>query len=116
MRKSVIGLLTAAILLAGTTKEASAAEPSPAIAGWDEFVGTLRDLPGRLLARLPESMRSDPQVQQEVGRLVLEALASSTIDAIGGDGDHPLFLPQIGQVLNVGQPNADTVYRVARIT
>jgi len=47
-----------------------------------------------------------PQIQQEVGRLALQALASSAIYAIGSDGDNPVFLPQIGQVLNVGQPNA----------
>ena len=90
--------------------------PPTSIAGWNELVDGLRGLPGRMLAKLPEPMRSDPQVQQEVGRLILESLASSTIDAIGGDGDHPTFLPQVNQTLNIGQPNADTVYRVARIS
>jgi hypothetical protein len=55
-------------------------------------------------------------VQQEIGRLMLEALTVSSLDALGSDGDHPVFLAQLGQTLNVGQPNADTVYRVARIT
>jgi len=91
-------------------------EDPPAVAGWNEFVDGLRGLPGRVLAKLPEPMRQDPQVQQEVGRLVLESLASSTIDALGGDGDFPAFLPVIGQLMNIGQPNADTVYRSARIT
>jgi hypothetical protein len=89
---------------------------APAIAGWNEFVDGLRGLPERMLAKLPEAMRNDPQVQQEVGRLILESLASSTLDAIGGDGDFPAFLPAVGQLLNVGQPNADTVYRIARLT
>jgi len=86
------------------------------VAGWDEFIDSLRSLPERMLARLPESMREDPQLRQEVARLALESLASNTLAAIGADGDHPVFLPSIGQVLNVGQPNADTVYRSARIT
>jgi hypothetical protein len=51
-----------------------------------------------------------------VARLALESLASCALDAIGGDGDAPAFLPTIGQLLNVGQPNADTVYRSTRIT
>jgi hypothetical protein len=85
------------------------------VAGWDELVDSLRTLPTRLLAKLPESRRNDPQVQQEVGRLALEALASSTLDAIASDGDHPTFVAQINQTLNVGQPNADTIYRLARI-
>jgi hypothetical protein len=107
---ALIGLLLSASL-------ATAADsPSPTVAGWNELIDSLRDLPARMLAKLPEPLRQDPQVQQEVGRLALEALTSSALDAIGGDGDHPAFLPQIGQLLNVGQPNADTVYRVARIT
>ena len=50
-----------------------------------------------------------------MARLALEALASVAIDTLGGDPDYPQFLPTIGQVLNVGQPNADTIYRAARI-
>jgi hypothetical protein len=87
-----------------------------AVAGWAEFVEALRTLPDRMLAKLPEPMRADPQTQQEVARLALESLASCALDAIGGDGDAPAFLPTIGQLLNVGQPNADTVYRSTRIT
>ena len=49
-------------------------------------------------------------------RLVLSAMVTGAISTIGGDGNHPVFLPQLGQVLNVGQPNADTVYRSAEIT
>ena len=86
------------------------------IAGWPEFIEALRTLPGRMLAKLPEAQRGDPQVQQEVGRLALEALTSSAMGAIASDPDHPVFVHQIGQVLNVGQPNADTIYRVARIS
>ena len=86
------------------------------IAGWQEFVETLRTLPERMLAKLPEARRNDTQMQQEVARLALESLGSTAIDAIGGDGDFPAFLPTIGQLLNVGQPNADTIYRSARIS
>lgn len=86
-----------------------------AVPGWEEFVENLRTLPAHMLAKLPNEQTQDPQVRQEVGRLALEALASSVLDALSNDADHPAFMPQIGQVLNVGQPNADTVYRVARI-
>lgn len=85
------------------------------IAGWDELLDTLHDLPRTMLARLPEEQRGDPQVQQEAARLALAALGSVTIDTLGGDPDFPQFLLTIGPVLNVGQPNADTTYRAARI-
>jgi hypothetical protein len=110
-------ILLGATIMTNTTRADSAdANNTAAIAGWSEFVDGLRDLPARMLAKLPEEQRHDPQVQQEVARLALAALASSAIDALGGDGDHPAFLAQINQTLNVGQPNADTGYRVARIT
>lgn len=81
------------------------------IPGWQEFIDRLATLPERMLAKLPEARRNDPQTRQEVVRLALESLASNVLAAIGADGDAPQFLPAIGQVLNVGQPNADTVYR-----
>lgn len=86
-----------------------------AVPGWQELADTIQSLPDRLLAKLPEAMRSDPQVQQEIGRLAMEAVASQMVEAIGGDGDAPQFLPAIGHIFNVGQPNADTIYRAATI-
>lgn len=86
------------------------------VPGWDEFIESLRTLPDRMLSKLPEARRSDPQIQQEVARLALESLASQATSAVGADGDAPLFLPSLGQVYNIGQPNADTVYRSAAIS
>lgn len=88
----------------------------PQPAGWAELVQALGDLPARMLARLTPEQRADPQIQQEVVRFTLAALAHSTLDALGQDGDHPVFMPAIGQVLDIGQPNSDTVYRTAKIT
>jgi hypothetical protein len=121
IRRWPLGLAAIALAAFSYTARAGAApaEPSPSpasVAGWGEFVESLRTLPDRMLAKLPEPLRHDPQVQQEVARLALEALASSTLETIGGDGDAPQFMPSIGQVLNVGQPNADTIYRSASIT
>jgi hypothetical protein len=102
---------------AGTPQQRpTPAAASSSVPGWNEFVDSLRTLPDRMLAMLPPGMQQDPQVQQEVARLALESLASSALDAIGADGDSPAFLPSIGEVLNVGQPNADTIYRSATLT
>jgi hypothetical protein len=109
----------AAIPLIARAQTAPAPAPAPAtsqVPGWDAFVDSLRTLPERMLAKLPPSMQADPQIRQEIARLALEAVATSTIETIGGDGDAPVFLPSIGQLLNVGQPNADTIYRAANLT
>jgi len=88
----------------------------PRIESWDAFVDGLRDLAPAMLAKLPPSLQSDPQTRQEVARLILESLAAMSLVAINGDGDRPVFLPQLNQTLNIGQPNSDTNYRWARIT
>ncbi len=120
-RKWPLGLAAVALAALPFVARAQATKPAgqpnaSSVPGWGEFAEALRTLPDRMLAKLPAAMRSDPLVQQEVARLALEALATSTLEAIGGDGDAPQFLPSIGQVLNVGQPNADTIYRAASIT
>jgi hypothetical protein len=96
--------------------ESELGAPPAQVAGWESFIDGARDLPARMLDKLPLSMRMDTQVQQEVGRLALAAIAAAALDALACDGDHPAFVPQIGQALNVGQPNADTIYRMARLT
>jgi len=117
-KRSLWPLGLAAVAMAAVPIAAAKAQDRPSqsrVPGWQEFVESLQTLPDRMLAKLPREMRRDPQVQQEVARVALESLASSTIEAIGGDGGAPQFLPVIGQLLNVGQPNADTIYRAATI-
>jgi hypothetical protein len=86
------------------------------VPAWNSFVDGLRDLAPKMLEKLPDRLRNDPQTQQEIGRLMLEALAARTIEMIAADGDHPMFLPSLNLTLNVFQPNADTIYRTANIT
>jgi hypothetical protein len=98
---------------------ASAQAPAPAandFPAWDSFTDQLHQLGSEIIAKLPDRLRNNPQVQQEAGRLLLEAVAARTIQAISGDGDHPVFLPALNVTLNVGQPNADTTYRSTPIT
>jgi len=117
---ALVGIASVALALlpsVGHAKESEgASEQASSVPGWQEFVDSLRTLPDRMIAKLPERLQNDPQVRQEVGRVALEAIASMTLEAIGGDGDAPQFLPTIGQVLNVGQPNADTIYRTTLLT
>lgn len=116
--RSVKLVALAAVALAAlpfAAKAQAAQSPVSPVEGWDSFVDSLRDLPTKMLEKLPEAMRQDPQIRAEIGRVALEAVVSSSIEALGSDAAAPVFLPAIGQVLNVGQPNADTVYKVAAV-
>jgi hypothetical protein len=93
----------------------SSSTPEESIPGWKHWTKQLEQLDSQIIAKLPARLRDDPQVRQEAGRLLLEAVASESISAIGQDGNHPVFLPSINFYLNIGQPNADTTYRSATI-
>lgn len=125
MKKRLFRLAAAGVVLAafaGTsavqaqqTPPATNAASAVTTPGWTEFLDGLRDLPARILARLPEDRRNDPHVQQEVGRLMLEALTARALEAISADPQNPVFLPSLNQTLNVYQPNSDTIYKNALI-
>jgi len=94
-----------------------AAAPEPgAVPGWTDFLDGVRDLPDRILARLPADQQKDPQIRQEAARLALSAVAAASLDALASDPEHPVFVPQLNNYLTIGQPNADTNYRSAKIT
>ena len=112
-------LTISAALLPMAAKSATPAPAVPAsdaVPGWTDYLDGVRDLPDRILARLPAEQRNDPQVRQEVGRLALSAVAAASIDALASDPDHPVFVPQINNYITIGQPNADTNYRSTKIT
>lgn len=116
---ALVALGGALIPVDSNVTAAQAANPpdsdSSSVPGWTAFVDGLRDLPDRVLARLPAEQRNDPQIREEVGRLALSAVAAATIDALTADPDHPVFTPQINNYITTGQPNADTNYRSATI-
>jgi hypothetical protein len=82
---------------------------------WEEFVEQLKPLGDRLMQRMPERLRGDPQAVQESYRLLLYGLARSLSDAVVGDRRHPMFVPEISLAQNIFQPNSDTVYKSAMI-
>jgi hypothetical protein len=116
---ALLAIGAALLPVGGAAKAASPTPTAPpaagAVPGWTDFLDGLRDLPDRILARLPVEQRNDPQIRQEAGRLALSAVAAATIDALASDPDHPVFLPQINNYITTGQPNADTNYRAAKI-
>lgn len=100
---SIVGLLLLVSVSLAFAAPAPAAADAGAIPGWKQWTSQLEQLDSQILARLPERLRNDPQVRQEAGRLLLEAVASRSIAALGDDVDHPVFLPAINFYLNVGQ-------------
>lgn len=110
----ILGLLLVSATMASGAQSLTTAENN-SIPGWKQWTSQLEQLDSQILSRLPERLRNDSQVRQEAGRLLLEAVASKSIAALGDDVDHPVFLPSINFYFNIGQPNADTTYRSAAI-
>lgn len=108
-------LFASLMLIASQAVAETPSVPDDSILGWKHWTTQLEQLDTQIIAKLPARLRNDPQVRQEAGRLLLEAVASESIAAIGQDGNHPVFLPSINFYLNIGQPNADTTYRSAAI-
>src|SRR5580658_215129 len=88
---------------------------SASLMSWEEFVDQLKPLGARLMRRLPERLREDPQVVQESYRLLLAGLARGLSDAVVGDRRHPMFVPEISLAQNIFQPNSDTIYKSVMI-
>lgn len=104
-----VGLL--GFLIAGPVAAAEGLEAS-----WKRFTDELEQVGQRMQARLPARLRDDPQVQQEAGRVILEAVARQVLEVLGADEAHPAFLPSLGAVINIFQPNADTIYLNANVS
>lgn len=69
--------------------------PAADAGSWEQFVDQLKPLGSRLLNRLPENLRNDPQVVQEAWRLLLAGLVRATNDAVIGDRRYPIFVPEL---------------------
>jgi hypothetical protein len=82
---------------------------------WEDFVDQLRPLGAKMLERLPQRLREDPQTRAEAQRLLLAATMRAAADAIVGDRTHPMFVPELNIAQNLFQPNSDTIYKSALI-
>src|SRR3546814_4636645 len=82
---------------------------------WEELIDQLRPLGEMMRNRIPEQLRNDPHVAQESVRLLLYGLARASSDALIGDRDHPIFVPELNIAQNIFQPNADPIYKTAMI-
>mgnify|MGYP003667945610 FL=1 len=78
---------------------------------WEKLIDGLRPLGEAMRERVPERLRSDPQVMAESMRLLLAGLARASSDTMIGDRRHPVFVPELNIAQNIFQPNADTIYK-----
>ncbi len=82
---------------------------------WEELIDELRPLGAMMRERIPEPLRSDERLIQESLRLLLAGFMRASSDALVGDRDHPIFVPELNIAQNIFQPNADTIYKTAMI-
>src|SRR3546814_11076280 len=82
---------------------------------WEELIDQLRPLGEMMRNRIPEQLRNDPHVAQESVRLLLYGLARASSDALIGDRDHTIFVPELNLAQHIFQPNADSIYKTAMI-
>lgn len=78
---------------------------------WEELIDQLRPLGDKMIERLPPRLRDDPHTRAEGQRLLLAATMRAISDAIVGDRDHPMLVPELNICLNLFQPNSDTIYK-----
>ena len=94
---------------------AAATKDATTFPAWDAFAAQLGSLGDQPLNHLPERIRSDPEVRQEAGGVLLEAVAAETIQAISAEPDYPAFLPSSNITFDSSQPNPDTTSKTAVI-
>jgi hypothetical protein len=82
---------------------------------WEKLIDGLRPLGDAMRERMPERLRGDPQIMAESMRLLLAGLARASSDAMVGNRQHPMFVPELNIAQNIFQPNADTIYKSAII-
>ena len=104
------GLIIHSVHAGETTMTASPISTSE-FGTWENFVDALRPLEKQMLAKIPERLRDDPQIRQQAYRLMLMATARTAIDALIGNREYPMFVPEINIAINLFQPNADTIYK-----
>jgi hypothetical protein len=79
---------------------------------WAQAMAQLGAAGDRLTAAMRER---GEQVDSDVYVTMLGALMDAYLNRVGGDAEHPTFVPCCGYFQHLGSPNPDTVYRRAPI-
>lgn len=111
---SVVGAINLAAYAEENSVTKSAQTPV-VLETWGDFASKLPPLGQQLIERIPTRLRDNPQIQQQAYRLLMMATSRTVNDALVGDRQYPMFVPELNLALNIYQPNADTVYKSALI-
>lgn len=84
-------------------------------AEWTEFTQGLDAAAKRMAMKLPERVRRNPVMLERAQKLLVAAVVRNGLKSLGGNRSYPSFTPEIGALINLYQPNADTVYKGADI-
>ena len=106
----------AAIILAFSSTaiaEEAPGSPSPAVAEWPAYIEPLLPLGERLTAKMTGA--GDPQLRQELYKLMFSQISSAYIGLLYADPQHPDFWPMFNQAYNIFGPNTDNSYYLTPI-
>lgn len=114
-------MYSACIVTAGLSSSAMGNEATtPAMAPdsfseWKEFASGIDRAAQRMAAKLPERLRNDPIMLERAQKLLIASTVRNGLKSLAGNRSYPSFTPEIGLLINLFQPNADTIYKSADI-
>jgi hypothetical protein len=91
---SIVAICMVSTSIAQTVVAPPSAHVTAVSGDWDSFVSGMGEAGKRMMARLPQRLRSDPLMLQAGYRLLLSATPRLAIDANGSDRAHPVFVPE----------------------
>lgn len=107
-------LFLAAILVLGPVTVQAADTPSAAPQlEWRDFVKSLEPVGEQVIPTLTDP--KDPQLRQEMYRMLVSEMAMAYFGLFLGDPQHPDFWPVLNQAFNIWGPNPDNYYYHAPI-
>lgn len=87
----------------------SSLDPQTAAQEWRAYVEPLLPLGERLVTKMLADQQ-DPQLRQEMYRLVFSSVSLAFMGLFLGDTEQPDFLPVLNSAYNFGSPNPDYMY------
>ena len=113
--KRIVALALAVSLLTFSNAFADVASDNTSAAAqeWRGYVEPLLPIGERMLALMPD--QQDPQLRQELYRMLFSGISTAYMGLFLGDPEHPDFWPVFNQAYNWFAPNPDDAYYMAPV-